>query len=151
VLCLREGMRIFVKTLTGKTTSPWPNGCISDKSLPRTTSLRLPGLPCASALSAASTLGRWSPSSAVPSASRLTPMSSRGPWRARPSSEATRATSSSACWGQTRHKSILGSPPIISPTSPSKLAETDRWTGGNSWSGTPQCTLAGNPAYQTTG
>jgi hypothetical protein len=31
-------MQIFVKTLTGKTTSPWPNGRISDKSLPRTTS-----------------------------------------------------------------------------------------------------------------
>jgi hypothetical protein len=34
-------MQIFIKTLTGKTTRPWPNGCISDKSLPRTTSLRL--------------------------------------------------------------------------------------------------------------
>jgi hypothetical protein len=34
-------MQIFVKTLTSKTTSPWPNGCISDKSPPRTTSLRL--------------------------------------------------------------------------------------------------------------
>jgi hypothetical protein len=34
-------MQIFVKTLTGKTTSPWPNGCISDKSPPRTTSLRI--------------------------------------------------------------------------------------------------------------
>jgi hypothetical protein len=34
-------MQIFVKTLTGKTTSPWPNDCISDKSPPRTTSLRL--------------------------------------------------------------------------------------------------------------
>jgi hypothetical protein len=41
VLCLREGMQIFVKTLTGKTTSPWSNGCISDKSPPRLTSLRL--------------------------------------------------------------------------------------------------------------
>jgi hypothetical protein len=40
-LCLREGMQIFVKTLTGKTTSPWPNDCISDKSPPRTTSLHL--------------------------------------------------------------------------------------------------------------
>jgi hypothetical protein len=29
-LCLREGMKIFVKTLTGRTTSPWPDGCISD-------------------------------------------------------------------------------------------------------------------------
>jgi hypothetical protein len=27
---LREGMQIFVKTLTGKTTSPWPDGCVSD-------------------------------------------------------------------------------------------------------------------------
>jgi hypothetical protein len=34
-------MQIFVKTLTGKTTSPWPNDCISDKSPPRTTSLHL--------------------------------------------------------------------------------------------------------------
>jgi hypothetical protein len=34
-------MQIFVKTLTGKTTSPWPNCCISDKSPPRTKSLRL--------------------------------------------------------------------------------------------------------------
>jgi hypothetical protein len=34
-------MQIFVKTLTGKTTSPWPNGCISDKSLPRLRSLCL--------------------------------------------------------------------------------------------------------------
>jgi hypothetical protein len=48
-------MRIFVKTLTGKTPGPWPDGCISDqfptrgtrlclghdKSPPRTTSLRL--------------------------------------------------------------------------------------------------------------
>jgi hypothetical protein len=34
-------MHIFVKTLTGKVTSPWPNGCISDKSPPRTTNLRL--------------------------------------------------------------------------------------------------------------
>jgi hypothetical protein len=40
-LCLKGGMQIFVKTLTGKATSPWPNGCISDKSPPRTTSLRL--------------------------------------------------------------------------------------------------------------
>jgi hypothetical protein len=40
-LCLREGMQIFVKTVTSKTTSPLPNGCISDKSPPRTTSLRL--------------------------------------------------------------------------------------------------------------
>jgi hypothetical protein len=29
-LHLREGMQIFVKTLTGKMTSPWPDGCISD-------------------------------------------------------------------------------------------------------------------------
>jgi hypothetical protein len=61
VLRLREGMRIFVKTLTGKTPSLWPGGYISDqfptrgtrlrlarqvsashyKPLPRTTSLRL--------------------------------------------------------------------------------------------------------------
>jgi hypothetical protein len=34
-------MQIFVKTLTGKTTSPWLNGCISDKSPPRTASLHL--------------------------------------------------------------------------------------------------------------
>jgi hypothetical protein len=34
-------MQIFVRTLTGKTTSPWPNDCLSDKSPPRTTSLRL--------------------------------------------------------------------------------------------------------------
>jgi hypothetical protein len=27
---LRGDMQIFVKTLTGKTTSPWPDGCISD-------------------------------------------------------------------------------------------------------------------------
>jgi hypothetical protein len=40
-LCLREGMQIFIKTLTSKTTSPWPNGCIFDKSPPRMTSLRL--------------------------------------------------------------------------------------------------------------
>jgi hypothetical protein len=53
-------------------------------------------------------------------------------------------------WGQTRHRIVLGSPPIISPTSPSKLVETDCWTGGNSWSSTPQCTLTGNPACQTT-
>jgi hypothetical protein len=30
VLRLKEGMQIFVKTLAGKTTSPWPDGCISD-------------------------------------------------------------------------------------------------------------------------
>jgi hypothetical protein len=41
VLCLREGMQIFVKTLTGKATSPWRNGCTYEKSPPRTTSLRL--------------------------------------------------------------------------------------------------------------
>jgi hypothetical protein len=40
-LRLREGMQIFVKTLAGNTTSPLPNDCISDKSPPRTTSLRL--------------------------------------------------------------------------------------------------------------
>jgi hypothetical protein len=34
-------MQIFVKTLTGKTPSPWPDGCVSDKSPPLTTSLRL--------------------------------------------------------------------------------------------------------------
>jgi hypothetical protein len=32
-------MQIFVKTLTGKTPSPWPDGCFSDQ--PRATSLRL--------------------------------------------------------------------------------------------------------------
>jgi hypothetical protein len=31
----------------------------------------------------------------------------------------------------------LGSPPTTSPTLPSRLAETDRWAGGSSWSGTP--------------
>jgi hypothetical protein len=30
VLHLREGTQIFVKTLTGKMSSPWPDGCISD-------------------------------------------------------------------------------------------------------------------------
>jgi hypothetical protein len=30
VLHLREGMQIFVKTLTGKMSNPWPDGCISD-------------------------------------------------------------------------------------------------------------------------
>jgi hypothetical protein len=30
VLRLKQGMQIFVKTLTGKTTSPWLDGCISD-------------------------------------------------------------------------------------------------------------------------
>jgi hypothetical protein len=30
VLRLREGMQIFVKTLTGKTTNPRPDGYISD-------------------------------------------------------------------------------------------------------------------------
>jgi ubiquitin C len=30
VLRLKKGMQIFVKTLTGKTPSPWPDGCISD-------------------------------------------------------------------------------------------------------------------------
>jgi hypothetical protein len=34
-------MQIFIKTLTSKTSSPWPNGCTYDKSPPRTTSLRL--------------------------------------------------------------------------------------------------------------
>jgi hypothetical protein len=34
-------MQIFVKTLTGKTPSPWPDGCVTDKSPPRTTSLRI--------------------------------------------------------------------------------------------------------------
>jgi ubiquitin C len=29
-LRLREGMQIFVKTLTGKTISRWPDDCISD-------------------------------------------------------------------------------------------------------------------------
>jgi hypothetical protein len=32
-------MQIFVKTLTGKTPSPWPDGSVSDQ--PRMTSLRL--------------------------------------------------------------------------------------------------------------
>jgi hypothetical protein len=49
---------------------------------------------------------------------------------ARPSSEASRTTSSSACWGQTQHMSVLGSPPITSPTSLSKTVEMDRWAGG---------------------
>jgi ubiquitin C len=30
VLHLREGMQIFVKTLTSRTSNPWPDGCISD-------------------------------------------------------------------------------------------------------------------------
>jgi hypothetical protein len=38
-LRLREGMQIFVKTLTSKTPSPWQDSCISDQ--PPTTSLRL--------------------------------------------------------------------------------------------------------------
>jgi hypothetical protein len=38
--------------------------------------------------------------------------------------------SSSACWGQTQRRSVLGSPPTTSPTSPSRTAETDRWAGG---------------------
>jgi hypothetical protein len=79
---------------------------------------------------ASSTSGRWNPSPAVPSAGRLTPMSSRGLRRARHSSEASWVTSSSACWGQTRHRSVLGSPPTTSPTSPSRPSETDRWAGG---------------------
>jgi hypothetical protein len=41
VLCLREGMQIFVKTLTGKTPSLWPVGCISDQFPTRGTRLRL--------------------------------------------------------------------------------------------------------------
>jgi hypothetical protein len=31
VLRLREGMQIFVKTLTDKTPSLWPGGCIPDQ------------------------------------------------------------------------------------------------------------------------
>jgi hypothetical protein len=46
------------------------------------------------------------------------------------SSEASRATSSSTCWGQTRRKSVLGLPPTTSPTSPSRPAETNCWAGG---------------------
>jgi hypothetical protein len=34
-------MRIFVKTLTGKTPGPWPDGCISDQFPTRGTRLRL--------------------------------------------------------------------------------------------------------------
>jgi hypothetical protein len=41
VLRLREGMQIFVKTLTGKTPSLWPGGCISDQFPTRGTRLRL--------------------------------------------------------------------------------------------------------------
>jgi hypothetical protein len=41
VLRLREGMQIFVKTLTGKTPSPWPDDCISDQFPTRGTRLRL--------------------------------------------------------------------------------------------------------------
>jgi hypothetical protein len=41
VLRLREGMQIFVKTLTGKTTSLRPGGCISDQFPTRGTRLRL--------------------------------------------------------------------------------------------------------------
>jgi hypothetical protein len=46
------------------------------------------------------------------------------------SSEASRTTSSSACWGQTQRRSVLGSSPTTSPTSPSRPAETDHWAGG---------------------
>jgi hypothetical protein len=49
---------------------------------------------------------------------------------ARPSSEASRTTSSSACWGQTQHRSVLGSLPTTSPTLPSRPTETHRWAGG---------------------
>jgi hypothetical protein len=41
VLRLREGMQIFVKTLTGKTISLWPGGCVSDQFPTRGTRLRL--------------------------------------------------------------------------------------------------------------
>jgi ubiquitin C len=41
VLRLREGMQIFVKTLTGKTTCLRPGGCISDQFPTRGTRLRL--------------------------------------------------------------------------------------------------------------
>jgi hypothetical protein len=74
----------------------------------------------------------------------------RWPRDAIPSSEASRTTSSSACWGQTQHRSVLGSPPTTSPTSPSRPAETDRWACGSSWSGTPQCTPVDSPASWTT-
>jgi hypothetical protein len=48
----------------------------------------------------------------------------------RPLFEASRTTSSSACWGQTQHRSVLDSLPTTSPTSASSLAETDRWARG---------------------
>jgi hypothetical protein len=41
VLRLREGMQIFVKTLTGKTPSLWPGGSISDQFPTRGTRLHL--------------------------------------------------------------------------------------------------------------
>jgi hypothetical protein len=37
---------------------------------------------------------------------------------------------SSACWGQTQHRSILGSLPTTSPTSPSRQAEPSHFLGG---------------------
>jgi hypothetical protein len=42
------------------------------------------------------------------------------------------------------------SPPNTSPTSPSRTAEMNRWAGGSSWSGTPQCTPVDSPASRTT-
>jgi hypothetical protein len=41
VLRLKEGMQIFVKTLTGKTSSLRPGGCIPDLFPTRGTRLRL--------------------------------------------------------------------------------------------------------------
>jgi hypothetical protein len=41
VLRLREAMQIFGKTITGKTPSLWPGGCISDQFPTRGTRLRL--------------------------------------------------------------------------------------------------------------
>jgi hypothetical protein len=89
-----------------------------------------PGTTLRFAPLASSAPGQWSPLPAVPSAGRLTPMSLRGLRRARPSFEASRTTSSSACCGQTRHKRVLGLPPTTSPTLPSRPVETNRWAGG---------------------
>jgi hypothetical protein len=41
MLCLREGMQIFVKTFIGKTPRLWLAGCISDRFPTRGTRLRL--------------------------------------------------------------------------------------------------------------
>jgi hypothetical protein len=67
------------------------------------------------------------------------------------SSKASRTRRSSTCLGQTQRRSVLGSPPTTSLTSPSRPVEPSRLLGGSSWSGTPRCTPVDSPASERPG